>query len=180
MKANQAVNLTVNTIAGNSGVYFGNQNIAIGVSSHSKSNSVIGSIGSQNLVYRNINLIYDPDVIDTPIDDRDIHVFAPHYQHSAPNVLNTRVNDIQCETITQNSGVFIGETRITGLDAHQKENIAYGQTYGHVNQSKGNLNIAYDPDVVDALIDDRDVKSGVFVAAPEPPVVAQRTLNTDS
>lgn len=164
MLANQAVHLTIQTISGNSGVYFGNQNISVGVSSHSKSNRAIGSIGSHNLVQRNLNLISDPDIIDTPIDDRDIHMYAPTYKTAATNVLNTKVDQIACGTITQNAGVFIGETTITGFDSHEKDIMGHGQTFGNVNQAQGNLNFISDPDHTDMFIDDRDVKSGIFVS----------------
>lgn len=171
MLANQAVHLTIQTISGNSGVYFGNQNVSVGVSSHSKSNEAIGSIGSHNLVQRNLNLISDPDVIDTPIDDRDIHMYAPTYRNSAPNVLNTRVDQIECGTFNQNAGLFIGETTITGFDSHEKQNMGHGQTFGNVNQAQGNLNIIYDPDNIDGVMDDRDVKSGMFVSSNAPPIL---------
>lgn len=172
MRANQAVHLTIQTVSGNSGVYFANQNISVGVSSHSKSNQAIGDIGSHTLVQHNLNLIYDPDVIDTPIDDRDIHMYAPTYHNSGPNVLNTKVDQIDCETITQNAGIFIGETTVTGFDSHEKDNMGHGHTFGNVNQSQGNLNIIYDPDTIDMTIDDRDVKSGMFVSGNAPPILS--------
>lgn len=171
MRANQAVQLTIQTVSGNAGVYFGNQNVSVGVSSHSKSNQAIGSLGTHNHVHHNVNIVHDPDIVDTPIDDRDIHIYAP--RSSQPNLLNTRVDSITCQTITQNAGIFMGETRINGLDSHEKQNLAYGQTYGNRNLAHGNVNVMSDPDWVDALIDDRDNKAAMFVTSAIPPVLAK-------
>lgn len=175
MRADQAVHLTVQTISGNAGVYFGNQNVSIGVSSHSKSNQAIGSIGTRNHMHHNVSLVYDPDIVDTPIDDRDIHVYAPRYHRNNPNVLNTRVDAISCQTITQNAGIFMGETRVNGFDAHEKQNLAYGQTYGNGNGAQRNVNITWDPDFIDGSIDDRDNKAAVFFTSPAAPVFARPT-----
>ncbi|WDL96854.1 hypothetical protein [Alicyclobacillus sp. ALC3] len=163
MQANQSINLTIQTISGNAGVYFGNQNISVGVSSHSKSNNAVGSVNGGSHFFKNLSVVYDPDVIDTPIDDRDVRIFAP--QQTASNVLNAQIDGINIATVNQNAGVFIGETTITGFDSHEKDNYGFAPSYGNHIYSHANSSLVYDPDIVDALIDDRDVKSGVFVSA---------------
>lgn len=61
------------------GLFFG-QNIQNGWDSHSKSNSSGGSTnGDFNFLPTMMNLIYDPDVIDVPINDQDIK--SPTFAH---------------------------------------------------------------------------------------------------
>lgn len=168
MKANYKVQLQVNVISGNSGVYFGNTNVIFGLSNHSKSNTGFGGVGSQNKMYQNLGIVYDPDWIDTPIDDRDVHVYAPHHDHSAESVMNAKVDSINVQTVTQNSGIFVGDADITGLDSHEKNNTGFGFLYGNQNLEAGNVNITYDSDVIDMPIDDRDNKSAVFIAPSSP------------
>lgn len=162
--ANQAIHLTVNTISGNAGIYIGNQNITTGVSGHSKTNNAVGSIESGARFTKNLCVVYDPDMIDTPIDDRDVHVFAPYYDHPAAHVQNARLDTLNSETINQNAGIFFGETAITGFDSHQKSNYGTGPVYGAGLQSTRNVNVIFDRDAVDGVMDDRDIKSGIFIS----------------
>ncbi len=68
--------IMVNALATNSGVFVGT-NTQYGWSSHSKTNaSLMGISGDGNRIYENVNVIYDNDGIDTPIDDRDVMVDA--------------------------------------------------------------------------------------------------------
>ena len=67
------INIQVQTMSNCSGIFISNINVMYGWSSHSKSNQGFGSIGASNLVRDNINIVYDPDYIDTPIDDRDTY-----------------------------------------------------------------------------------------------------------
>lgn len=169
MKAHFTIHLDVNTVTANSGIYFGNHIVVTGHSHHSKTNAGFGSIASNNHVSGNLSFVYDPDVIDTPIDDRDVHLFAPDYRHAASNVLQAKLDAINVETIQQNAGVFIGDTTVTGFDSHEKDNIGLGPFYGSQNMTTRNTVVTYDPDGVDAIMDDRDIKSGVFIT-PNGPV----------
>ncbi|UFJ41542.1 hypothetical protein LOK74_03135 [Brevibacillus humidisoli] len=64
--------INVNVIESASGIFVGT-NYQCGWGSHNTSNSAFGQVsGDQNLVYHNINVLYDNDGIDTPIDDRDL------------------------------------------------------------------------------------------------------------
>lgn len=158
------ISLQVTTISGNSGVYIGHYNVVFGLSRHSKSNSGFGSIGSHNAVFRNVNIVYDPDVIDTPIDDRDVHIYAPVHTHApGQQVTNVGFDTINVATITQNSGIFVGDVTITGLDSHEKENVGSGTVYGNQNVEFENINCVYDSDVIDTPINDQDMKAGVFI-----------------
>jgi hypothetical protein len=68
--------IVVNVMATNAGVFVGT-NSQYGWSSHNKTNvSLSGVSGDKNRVYSNINVIYDNDLIDTPIDDRDVMLSA--------------------------------------------------------------------------------------------------------
>jgi hypothetical protein len=64
--------IMVNSIGTSAGVFIGT-NLQYGWSSHNKSNSNISDIsGTGNTFTRNVNVICDNDLIDTPIDDRDV------------------------------------------------------------------------------------------------------------
>ncbi len=72
--------INVNVVSGNAGIFIGT-NYQFCWNSHSKENSAFGGIsGHSNIVQQNINLLVDNDLIDTPIDDRDLFL---HQQHSS-------------------------------------------------------------------------------------------------
>jgi hypothetical protein len=65
-------NINVNAIESSAGIFVGT-NTQLGWGAHSKHNTGFGSItGKFNLVVHTTNIIMDNDVIDTPIDDRDV------------------------------------------------------------------------------------------------------------
>lgn len=152
------IDIQVGTISGNSGVYIAQQVVVSGISSHSKANSGIGAIGAGNLVYRNLVIVYDDDLIDTPIDDRDIHVVQQTNHPSPSQVTQVGFDSINVLTMSQNSGVFVGDVQITGMDMHSKINTAKGSVTGNGNHEMQNLNYVLDTDVIDAPIQDQDVK----------------------
>jgi hypothetical protein len=66
--------IMVNAMETNSGIFVGT-NTQYGWSSHSKTNaSLMGISGDGNDIGSNLNIIYDNDGIDTPIDDRDVMI----------------------------------------------------------------------------------------------------------
>lgn len=156
------ITMNVHIVSGNSGIYISQHNVVFGVNSHSKSNTGFGTIGSHNALYQNFNLVYDPDVIDTPIDDRDINIYAAH-PSVHPQVTNIGFDTMNVNTITQNSGIFVGDVKITGMDSHEKDNIGNGKVYGNQNVQFQNVNCNYDSDVIDTTINDQDMKAGVFI-----------------
>lgn len=158
---NIPVHLSVHMISTNSGVYIGQSNVVVGVSHSSKSNTGFGSVDSHNFVYKNVGIVYDSDVIDTAIDDRDVKILA-NTGTSVEGNTNIFFHSLGVATMTQNAGVFIGNTRIAGLDTHEKDNVGFGKVYGHQNVHQSNIGINYDPDEVDIPINDQDIKWGTY------------------
>lgn len=67
-------NINVNSIESSSGVFIG-PNVQWGWSSHMKRMNGFGTVtGMLNRISHSVNVIYDNDLIDTPIDDRDIMI----------------------------------------------------------------------------------------------------------
>ncbi|MDD4570541.1 MAG: spore germination protein [Tepidanaerobacteraceae bacterium] len=66
---------------------------------------------------------------------------------NAINVLNMQTNSV----------VTIGENAQTGWDSHGKSNIGNGSFLG-VSLNSANLVTIIDPDIIDAPINDQDVK----------------------
>lgn len=65
-------NINVNKIQSASGIFVGT-NAQWGWSSHGKSIAGFGSVtGMMNRLSANLGVVYDNDLIDTPIDDRDV------------------------------------------------------------------------------------------------------------
>lgn len=142
---------------GQSGIFIGERNSAIGWSSHGKENRVIGSIsGQSNLLLYNMLILNDPDIVDTPIDDRDInlHVEQPNDNHTT----NVTLESVNVNAMVNSNSISIGEGHINGIDANDKRNYSMGNTSGHENQISHNVNFINDQDVVDGIIDDQDIK----------------------
>jgi|GEM_PF-2318498 len=155
------VNISVGNISGNSGIYLGGRIAISGFSAHSKTNNGFGDAGNANTFYHNLSYVYDSDVIDTPIDDRDVHILQQSPQ-AMQGVTNVGVGQLMVNTMQQNSGSFLGTTTITGMDSHEKENFGSGQVYGDWNVLYGNINTTYDSDAIDGVMNDQDNKSGIF------------------
>ncbi|WP_088035963.1 hypothetical protein [Evansella clarkii] len=58
------------------------------------------------------------------------------------------------------SGLFVGANNSVGWDGHAKFTYGNGQFLG-MNGSVNNINIAADPDVIDAPVNDQDIKPGL-------------------
>jgi hypothetical protein len=72
--------INVNVIESNSGIFIGT-NYQFCWNSHSKKNIAFGELsGHSNIIQQNMNLLCDNDLIDTPIDDRDLFL---HQQYSS-------------------------------------------------------------------------------------------------
>lgn len=61
----------------------------------------------------------------------------------------------------QNAGIFVGETAMTGWDANQKQNFAMGGNFGSLDVRQANFSWQFDPDAVDAIINDLDNKAAL-------------------
>lgn len=150
-------NIQVQTMERQSGIFIGEQNSAIGWSTHGKQNSVFGSIsGRSNILFRNISILNDPDIIDTPIDDRDINIALEN--SSDEKTTNLTLNSLNVSAMQPGSSLFLGKGHVNGIDANQKSNASQGNLNGNGNRLANNLNINNDQDGVDAIMDDRDVK----------------------
>jgi hypothetical protein len=137
----------VNAIDTNSGIFIGVNN-AIGWSSHGKSNSGFGST-SNCKVSGNINVVYDQDVIDAPIED--LKNVVAHF--SADSKLNSNLNfkSINANTILTNSSISVGENNQAAWSSHRKNNYGNGKNYG-LNVLKHLVNSVKDNDCLDAPI----------------------------
>ncbi len=154
---NFAGNIHVQSMDRQAGIFIGERNNAIGWNAHGKNNNVIGTIGGKsNVLYENVLILNDPDLIDTPIDDRDINLSFenPGTDYSK----NLSINSVNVNTMQQNSVVSVGEGHIAGMDANEKVNQAHAKITGNGNYSIGNHNVNYDQDVVDAILNDQDIK----------------------
>lgn len=150
-------NINVQTMERQSGIFIGEQNSAIGWSTHGKENSVIGKIsGKSNFLFRNISILIDPDIIDTPIDDRDIHIALEN--SCAEKTTNLNLTSLNVNGMQTGSALFVGKGHVTGMDANQKSNASQGNLNGNKNRLAHNVNITNDQDCIDGMIDDRDIK----------------------
>ncbi|MCM2533222.1 hypothetical protein NDK43_13470 [Neobacillus pocheonensis] len=149
--------INVQTMQRQSGIFIGEKNNAIGWSAHGKENSVIGRIsGQSNLLFQNISILNDPDFIDTPIDDRDINISFEN--PGDENTTSLTFESLNVNTMHQNGAVFVGKGNLTGMDANEKANYSQGSLFGNQNQLFNNINTTNDQDVVDAIIEDQDIK----------------------
>ncbi|NRD76789.1 hypothetical protein HPT25_04695 [Bacillus sp. BRMEA1] len=150
-------NINVQSMTRQSGIFIGERNNAVGWSAHGKENNVIGKVGgTANVLYQNVSILNDPDYIDTPIDDRDIHVSVENDGGEKSSTLtfeSVNVNNMQ-----QNSMLSIGEGHITGMEGNEKVNNSQGSIYGNNNHLLCNHNINNDQDTIDSPIDDQDIK----------------------
>lgn len=105
-----------------------------------------------------MNYVYDPDVIDTPIDDRDVKIYQQTAGAATQGITQIGFQTMNVATVTQNAGIFVGDVKITGFDSHSKSNNGQGAANGNQNLFLENMNITFDSDAIDTPIDDRDAK----------------------
>ncbi|MEH7356891.1 hypothetical protein V7150_25630 [Neobacillus drentensis] len=150
--------INVQTMQRQSGIFIGERNNAIGWSAHGKENSVIGSIsGRSNILLNNISILNDPDFIDTPIDDRDINISFENFGDE-DHTTNLDLDSLNVNTMYQNSAVFVGDGHVTGIDGNEKVNYSQGGLFGNNNHLLNNVNVNNDQDVIDAIMEDQDIK----------------------
>lgn len=149
--------INVQTMQRQSGIFIGEENNAIGWSTHGKENNVIGGISGQyNLLFHNISILNDPDFIDTPIDDRDINISFEN--PSKEDASSITLGSVNVNTMEQNSSVFFGNSHVTGMDANEKVNYSQGAVFGNQNQLLNNVNTNNDQDFIDGIMEDQDIK----------------------
>jgi|LSQX01.3.fsa_nt_gb hypothetical protein len=152
--------LTIYHLRSSCGVFMGTNN-ATSWSAHTKSNSGLGSV-SDGIVSNNINIVFDNDVIDSPIDDRDIVISNTTCSDKKSGGL-TAINfdSIDAITVTSNSSISIGENRQDGWDSHSKMNFGNGSFVGST-LAEGNVSLLVDNDLIDSPINDQDFKPSVI------------------
>ena len=151
-------NLSVTSIGSSSGIFIGKNN-AIGWSAHGKSNQGLGYVNGK--VVKNTNLVYDNDLIDSPIDDRDLIVdndtcFSPEVKKAA----NITFDEINVTSLANNAAVSVGNNRQSGWDAHSKTNTGIGPYYDD-SVTCNNISVIDDADIIDSPINDQDIKPNI-------------------
>lgn len=149
--------INVQTMHRQAGIFIADRNSSVGWSAHSKTNSIFGGMaGHSNILFRNVNILNDPDTIDTPIDDRDVHFSLE--DKGDENLLSVGLDSVNVATMSSSSNVFLGDSHITGVDSNQKQNTCLGDIYGNRNHTIRNVNYSYDSDLFDGNIQDQDIK----------------------
>ena len=150
--------LAVSSIGSSSGIFIGKNN-AIGWSAHGKSNQGLGYANGK--VINSVNLVYDNDFVDSPIDDRDLIVDSEMYL-SAKIEDDERIkfDEINVTSLSGNAAISVGKNRQSGWDAHSKANTGIGQHYDD-SITCNNLSVIDDADLIDSPINDQDVKASI-------------------
>ncbi|MFC3885535.1 hypothetical protein ACFOU2_19485 [Bacillus songklensis] len=147
----------VQTMQRQSGIFIGERNTAIGWSAHGKENRVIGSIsGQSNLLLHNMLILNDPDIVDTPIDDRDMNLHLEHPDDD--HTTNLTLESVNVNAMSHSNSINLGKGYINGMDSNDKVNYSLGNLFGSKNHLKNNVNIVNDQDGVDGIIEDQDIK----------------------
>jgi hypothetical protein len=149
--------VNVNTIDTASGIFFGT-NCANGWSSHSKNNYGFGTASDNSYIDKNINVIYDNDMIDSPIDDRDTIVSNKQSGHGDHKI---DFNEINVNALDTNATISVGDNSQNGWDTHSKNNFGQGTFYGN-NLAPNNKNFISDNDLIDTPINDQDYKPSFY------------------
>ncbi|HEX7055826.1 MAG TPA: hypothetical protein VF260_01340 [Bacilli bacterium] len=134
-----------------SGVFIGT-NQCIGWSSHNKYNNGIGRAANVRLT-GNIILIRDNDVLDIPVDDRDVYL-----NQESRTLSNNEIDftQISVNAINRNSTISVGENGQHNWSAHGKNNYGLGKITG-LNSVRQNANAINDSDMIDSPIEDKEI-----------------------
>jgi hypothetical protein len=138
--------ISVNSIAANSGIFIGASVQANGWSTRGKENNGLGSL-SHTFVSQCVTIIKDDDLIDSPITDQ--HTFYIQNEENMQAAIHFR--DINVNGMDRNASVSIGETDQNGWSAHGKSNTGLGSQTG-IQYTLQNETIIQDNDAIDAPI----------------------------
>jgi len=144
--------LSVVTLDTTCGVFVG-LNRAVGWSSHSKSNSGLGTSG--NDCRNNLNVVYDNDIIDTPAEKSDM--FLNTAGNDGTGSLDIKFTKIDVNALDTQSLIAVGNNSQSAWDSHSKTNGGLGNLYGASSVAK-NINSVQDNDIIDTPINDQDIK----------------------
>jgi len=147
--------ITVKSIENSSGIFIG-KNSAIGWSAHGKSNQGLGSANGK--IVRSVNLVYDNDLVDSPVEHRDITIdnnmcLSTEVKETA-NIAFDRIN---VTSLTSNSAVSVGQNKQSTWDAHSKANTGISGA----DLSLNNTSLIDDTDIIDSPINYRGTKANI-------------------
>lgn len=145
--------IKVTSIESSSGIFVGTTNRANGWSSQSKRNYGFGRAGDGNTIESRLNLVYDNDFIDSPMDDRQITI--DNSKKEPGNNTSIHFNSINVQQLDENCTVSIGESAQNGWSTKDKNNYGNGDFYGKTILPN-NRSIIYDNDIMDSPIKDND------------------------
>ncbi len=111
---------------------------------------------------QNINLVYDNDLVDSPIDDRDFIVdndmcFSPKVKETT----NISFDQVNVTSLSSNAAVSVGNNKQSGWDAHGKSNTGIGLYYDD-SLTCNNISVIDDADIIDSPVNDQDFKPSVI------------------
>lgn len=136
-----------NVITSSSGIFVGN-NQALYWRSLSKNNLGVGS-GSDNRIERCTNIIFDNDVIDSPMTENT--TFTDEQKPSEINQVQIQFETINTNSINSTSSISLGENDQRAWSGHTKFNNGSGSFYGNTMASD-NQNYIVDDDMIDSPI----------------------------
>ncbi|MDA8333602.1 MAG: hypothetical protein M0Z41_01200 [Peptococcaceae bacterium] len=148
--------LSIDTLDTTCGVFIG-VNRAVGWSSHSKSNSGLGTSGDN--CQNNLNIVYDNDIIDTPMEKSDM--FLNTEGSADTGSLDIKFDNIDVNVLDTQSLIAVGNNSQSAWDSHSKSNGGLGYLYGTASVAS-NVNTVQDNDIIDTPINDQDIKP-VFI-----------------
>jgi len=145
--------ITVQSVGQSSGIFIGRNN-AIGWSAHSKNNQGLGT--AKGKVMQSVNLVYDNDLVDSPIDDRDFIVYNKlYFLTEMKETANITFDEINVTSLANNAAVSVGCNKQNNWDAHCKDNT--GISDGSITCN--NINVIEDADIVDSPVNDQYFKT---------------------
>ncbi len=157
--------INVNSLITNSGIFIG-MNHASGWHMQTKINNGFG--GGGGTIIGNTNIIIDNDVIDAPVDDRDI-ILSNHHKEgidtAESQVTLIHFNAVNVNALNRNSTIAIGENDQTNWTSHNKNNYGNGIISGKSTVGR-NLNIIHDDDVIDVPITSNGITSTIENVMP--------------
>jgi hypothetical protein len=150
--------LSIDTLDTTCGVFIGMNN-AVGWSSHSKSNSGLGTGGDG--CRNNLNIVYDNDIIDTPAESSDMFLNTGGSSGDGAGPLEINFDKIDVNALDTQSLIAVGHNSQSAWDSHSKDNHGLGTLYGQPSLTK-NTSTIHDNDIIDAPITAQDIKP-VFI-----------------
>jgi len=146
-------NITIQAIGDSSGIFIGKNN-AMGWSAHSKSNQGLGS--SNGNVVQNVILVYDNDLVDSPVDACNMILDNDTYCLSeVKETAHITFEEINVNSLTNNATVSVGNNKQNRWSAYNKANT--GINDGRITSN--NINTINDADIIDSPAIDQNLQT---------------------